>query len=124
MDVGHQVPMAVGRMERADLGDTAQPLDDLRRRFARHLDQHDRPHRQIVIILADAHREAQQGAGLEQAIEPVLHRAARDPQGIGQLGQRGPPIGPQMRDDAPVEIVGDELGDSHAGGSTLLRMPD
>ena len=88
-----------------DLGNAAQPRDDRRRRLTSQLDGHYRPDQAIVEVLPDAHGEAQDRAGFDESIQPVLRGTAGHIQGRRHLRHRCPSVGTQYGDQALVEGV-------------------
>jgi len=94
-DLRDEVPRAVGGVQGADLRNAAQSRHDRRRRLTSQLDGHYRPDQAIVEVLPDAHGEAQDRAGFDESIQPVLGGTAGHIQGRRHLRHRCPSVGTQ-----------------------------
>ena len=68
-------------------------------------DGHHRPDAAGIVFRRQAHSESQQDAGAAQPVDPVLHRAPRDPQRLGEGRSGRARIGAQQGDEAVIEVI-------------------
>ena len=90
-------------MDGSDFGQAAQFSDNVGGGFACDLNHHHRAHLIIIVIIAYPHREAEQGARRQQAVEPVLHCSARYFEHFGEFSEGRATIGAQQGDQFMVE---------------------
>ena len=105
LELGDEIPAAVGAVERPHLGHAAQPLRDMIGGLALHLDQHDGPDLGLPQLRAEPDREGLDDAVGDHAVDARLDRGARNARRGREAGHGKPRILAQEADEPAVEIV-------------------